>query len=116
MSAQSNRLDRIGAVLEENGALIRENSQQIRGINAALNQFHEAMLAFAQELTQSRERQSQLEISLQSLTEAQRITQQSVERLSNTVERLATEAAIDRAEIRQIWEYLMRTRGNGLSD
>lgn len=110
---ETSRLDRIEAILEENGRQIRDNSQQIRentqdirGIHAALREINQTMVAFAQAITE-------LRVSAATVIEAQRSTQESVERLSNTVATLATEAAQDRAEIRQIWEYLLRDRGNG---
>jgi hypothetical protein len=53
------------------------------------------------------------------LAQSQRSTFDSVERLNNIVQTLAEQAAEDRqiwqAEIRQIWEYLLRDRGNGRS-
>lgn len=105
---------------------VTENSQDIRGIYVALREITETMKAFASGIVELREQDARLSQKIQELTQrqdavvasqeslivAQRTLFDSVERLNNTVEAMATQAAEDRqawqAEIRQIWEYLRK--------
>jgi ABC-type transporter Mla subunit MlaD len=103
---ETSRLNSIETILKENRRQIKENGQNIQKIITILRKIKEKMLVIARSTIE-------LRVSTATVIEAQRSTQESVERVSNTVATLATEAAQDRAEIRQIWEYLLRDRGNG---
>lgn len=117
--------------------LTTQHSQEIQGIYMAMREIRDIMQACATtiveqrtQINQNTENIAQLTVDIaelkQSTTELRlaaalqsenlRSVSESVERVNNTVERLATEAAQDRAEMRQIWEYLLRDRNNGHSD
>jgi uncharacterized coiled-coil DUF342 family protein len=114
--------------------LTTQHSQELQGIYVAFREIRDTMQVFATaiveqrtQINQNTENLAQLTVDLSELkmavalqSENLRSIGSSVERVNNTVEVLATEAAQDRAairemqaEVRQIWEYLMTQRGNG---
>lgn len=121
--------------------LTRQHSQELQGMYVAFREIRDTLQALASasleqraQINRNTENISQLTVNLAELkqsttdlrlaialqSESMRSTSDNVERVSNVVERLATEAAQDRAtiremqsEVREIWEYLLRERGNG---
>lgn len=101
----------------------REIRETLQAFAASDREKREALQALASSDNEQRNQINQNTRDIAELKQAvalqlenYRSVSSDVERVNSLVERLATEAAQDRAEIRQIWEYLMQQRGNGRSD
>jgi uncharacterized coiled-coil DUF342 family protein len=119
----TDRLDRIEAILERTAQRQEQLAQQQQQFDQRLDQLLQAIGESREEIDLLAERMGEIAESVSSLKQDREDTWAALNRFMGVMVQFQEQAAADRAvivenqaEIRRIWEYLLRQHPNGHGD